>query len=88
MEDTRRPITDHLPLGPGAEELSKLLDSLVALRLEIARGTSGEEVNFVEAQAALDTAIQKVRRLLDRTDRRHSSAPRSGDGQGTSHGLE
>src|SRR6185436_8099712 len=86
MEDTRRPIADHFPLGPGAEQLSKLLDSLVALRFEIANSSTGEGAlsaalggaKLLEVQAALEVAIQDVRRVLDQTDRRHSSMPNRG----------
>jgi len=84
MEDTRRPIRDHLPLAPEAEELSKLLDSLVALRLQIANAPKGEPAlgaKLVEARAALETAIEEVKRLLEQTDRRHhSSKPNKSDG--------
>ena len=78
LGDNRRIIPDRLPLGPGAEGLSSLVDSLVALRLEIAGGTEAGQClrtalgaeKLLQAQAALEMAIQEMKRLLGKTDRR------------------
>jgi hypothetical protein len=96
VEDTRRPITDHFPLGPGAEDLSRLLDSLIALRLEIANSTEGEKAltatagraKLMEVQATLEKAISDLRSALEATDRRHTSPPRRGDGEQRHEGFE
>ena len=86
--DNRKPTTDQLPLGPGAVQLSSLLDSLIALRLEIANATSGEKAlsdtvgrtNLLELRMTLDRAIRDVKRVIDKTDRRHYIAASRGDG--------
>jgi hypothetical protein len=96
MEDTRRPITDHFPLGPGAEGLSDLLDSLIALRLEIANAPEGEKAltataartQLMEVQATVERAIGDLRRALEATDRRRTSPPRRGDGEQRHEGFE
>jgi hypothetical protein len=56
---------------------------LVVLRLEIANSTTSERAmsaalggaKLLEVQAVLEVAIQDGRRVLDQTDRRHSSVP-------------
>jgi len=92
MEDTRRPITDYLPLGHGAERLARMLDSLVTLSLEIASDTQGEKsfvaalgrAKLLEVRTALETAVRDVKRVIEKTDRRSSR----GDGQQHPEGVE
>lgn len=86
--NNRKPATDRLPLGPGAAQLSSVLDSLIAIRLEIANATSGEKAlsdtvgrtNLLEVRTTLDRAIRDVKRVIEKSDRRHHTASRS-DGQ-------
>ena len=82
MEDRRRPVLDQNRLGPGSEQLARLLDSLIAIRLEVVNAVEDERQmsaaaasdNLLRVQAALDTAIENIVRALRETDRRHSSA--------------
>lgn len=77
-----------MPHG-GAERLYDLLDKLVALQLEFAHGTEGEQAistlgpaKVFEVRTVLDTAIYGMRRVigeLERPRRRPTSEP-DGDG--------
>ena len=94
--DDRNPIGARLPLGPGAVELSDLLDSLTSLRLQIANATEAERAltatvgrtKLLEVQATLERAIGELRRALEATERRHGLAPGRGDGEQRREVLE
>jgi len=55
MEDTRRSVRDHISLGPGSERISRLLDSLIAIRLEVVNAVEGE--SRLNAAAASDQLL-------------------------------
>jgi len=85
MEDTRRPVPDQNCLGPGAEQLARLLDSLIAIRLEVVNAVEDERQlsvavasdNLLRVQGGLDTAIENIVLALREIDR-HSSAATGG----------
>ena len=61
--DLRKPALDSRSVGPGPATLYKLLDSLIALRLEIATNTAGEK--GLTAALGIPT-LREVRKILDR----------------------
>jgi hypothetical protein len=98
--DLRKPALDTLSVGPGPATLYKLLDSLIALRLEIANNTAGERgltaalgiPTLREVRKILDRAIGEMKRKIDRAaqpkPRRHPLVPTRRASQQHHQGVE